>query len=220
MIAIGGMLMRQFAQSVVGVGFAWSCIASSSVAAQSREPDRCAKAAKVISKGHPAERDNWAFLELSVCGVVGANAFAAGIAHYRTETNIDALDRFFWFGPDNWRDATILTVVTRLANDRTATPQARVFAVRHLIGLLQPRIVFSYADLTQGADTTITADGTTYYSFGCAAQMVSHGGGSLAGAPLPPDAEARIRATLHALAEDPAVPKPVRNAAQCPLPPR
>ncbi|HET6680037.1 MAG TPA: hypothetical protein VFG84_02475, partial [Gemmatimonadaceae bacterium] len=100
-----------------------------------------------------------------------------------------------------------------------ATPQARAFAVRHLIVLMQPQYVFSYAGLTQGADTIRTKD-FMYFTQGCQAMILAAREGLPVGLPLPSDYERRIRATLASLANTPATPTPVRNAARCLLPPR
>ena len=91
----------------------------------------------------------------------------------------------------------VFDAVTALATDSAATPQVRVFAVRHLILLLQPNFLLTYAGLTRKADTTVTAQLVTWQEVGCVAQMgVSAPHRSLKGAPLPADYEARIRATL------------------------
>jgi hypothetical protein len=119
---------------------------------------------------------------------------------------------------DNWRDASILEAVTRLALNPTASPQARVFAVRHLILLLEPYYMFSYSGMTTGIDTIVRIDGLVEWPLGgCTKQMTTAPRTSINGEPLPADYETRIRATLSALANSPSVPEPVRNAARwCP----
>jgi hypothetical protein len=71
----------------------------------------CEKAAAIIAKGHTSEADDWAFSALRPCGAAGARAFVAGIAHYRTETDVAALEDFMT-QVDNWRDASIFDAVT------------------------------------------------------------------------------------------------------------
>jgi hypothetical protein len=174
----------------------------------------CEKAAAIIAKGHTSEADDWAFSALRPCGAAGARAFVAGIAHYRTETDVAALEDFMT-QVDNWRDASIFDAVTALATDSAATPQARVFAVRHLILLVQPNFLLTYAGLTRKADTTVTPDLVTWQEVGCVIQMISAPHGSIRGSPLPADYETRLRETLASLVSSPSVPLAVRYAAGC-----
>jgi hypothetical protein len=157
------------------------------------------------------------------CGVIGASALVAGLAHYTTETNIDALTTFM-SEVNNWRDAAIFKAALRLATNRGATPQARVFAVKHLLRLIRPYDIFPYDLLTEYGDTTTTADGQLQRAWptpcwAMAARVSPDGGVSIVGSPLPPDYEATTRTTLASLANDPASPEPVRRAARCMPPP-
>src|SRR5947199_9370644 len=137
-MTVRGVLWRSFAGSL-----ALTPVVACGLRAQGVPDRECQRAAIIIAKGHPAETDDWAFGALSGCGVVGANAFAAGLAHYTTETNIAALEDFMT-SVDSWRDATIFDAVMQLATNSAASPQARVFAVRHLILRLNPQFVYTY----------------------------------------------------------------------------
>lgn len=176
----------------------------------------CVNAARIVSKGYPTSADNGAFRAIAQCGADGARAFAAGIAAYADETDIEVLDQFMT-RVDEWRDAAIFDAAMQLATNGAATPQARAFAVRHLIVLLQPQFVFSYAALTNAADTIRTKDLTIFRS-ACQAMIYAAREGLPVGTPLPADYEARIRSTLASLASNPSTPTPVRNAARCLLP--
>jgi hypothetical protein len=116
-------------------------------------------------------------------------------------------------GVDNWRDASLLDAALEMATDGSATPEARVFAVRHLIALVAPHYFFTYDGIVR-SDTLRTAE---YVEFkrGCAYQITAEQSGNLRGSPLPADYEPRIRTTLKSLAESPSAPTPVRNAARC-----
>jgi hypothetical protein len=65
-----------------------------------------------------------------------------------------------------WRDATVLAAVTSLATNRSASPQARVFAVRYLITRIQPYLVYSYGALTKGNPTTTDTDEMSFTNDG------------------------------------------------------
>lgn len=177
----------------------------------------CETAARVVSKGRLTRDEQEAFRPLTRCGVTGAKALAAGLDHLTTETDIEVLDDFM-HQVDNWRDASIFSVVIRLVANPTASPSARVFAVRHLILLLGPHFMLSYSGLTSAADTTAHPSGLVEWTLtGCSPQMTTARRTSIEGESLPGGYEARIRATLSALAGSGSTPEPVRNAARCGL---
>jgi hypothetical protein len=155
-----------------------------------------------------------AYLTLGGCGQVGANAFATGLAKLAAVTDTARLDDFM-SAADNWGDASVYNAAKSLAVNSGATPQARVFAIRHLIGLVQRHTRFDYGGLVVGADTTTLADGTRRFSDGCEAGYVSERAGSIVATPLPPHVEDEIRTTLASLAGAQSAPKQVRAAAAC-----
>jgi hypothetical protein len=189
-----------------------SAITARGTGAQATAPD-CGKAARIIEKGHPAKTDYWAFGAVRRCGALGANALASGLARYATETNVGVLTDFV-NEVDKWRDASVFDAAARLALNPSATPQARAFAVRHLLRLVQPKAFYTFAGLTKGADTTKTGE-LIVYTRGCAAQITGGLDEPLVGSPLPPGYEAQIRSILLSLANSATTPGPVRNAARC-----
>lgn len=199
--------------------FALTSVAQPVVLAQSTPVLDCDSAAKIVAKGRLSREEQEAFRPLSVCGVRGARALAAGLQHFTTETDIDALDDFM-HEVDNWRDASIFDAVRRLVMNPAASAQARVFGVRYLILLLRPHFMLSYAGLsTRGVDTTVRPNGLDEWTqWGCSPDaMISARRTSRDGEPLPPDYEDRVRTTLSALATSGSIPAPVRNAARCGL---
>lgn len=177
----------------------------------------CETAARVVAKGRLTSEEQEAFRPLSRCGMNGARALTAGLERLTTETDVEALDDFM-HQVDNWRDASIFNAVMRVVTNPAASPQARVFAVRHLILLLRPHFMFDYSDLTSGADTTVHPNGLVEWTLtGCSPQITTARRTSVDGEPLPADYETRIRATLSALAGSGSTPEPVRNAARCGL---
>lgn len=173
----------------------------------------CDKAARIVEKGHPAQKEADAFLTLSGCGTVGANAIAAGLLTYANETDPVVLDAFM-SQADNWRDAAIFDAATTLATNGSATPAARVFAVRHLLKLTHPYFTYSYGGLTAGDSTTAAPDGTVLTTIGCSTALGSESPDRV-GTPLPADYATRIQTTLSSLAASPATPTVVRNAVRC-----
>jgi hypothetical protein len=209
------MMMRATLWGALASSLVLSPLLARDLSGQGVSSAECDKAAAIVGKGHATETDGWAFAALRPCGAAGGRAFVAGIAHYTTETDVAALQDFMT-QVDNWRDASIFDAVTALATSSAATPQARVFAVRHLILLVQPNFLLTYGGLTSKPDTTVEPGLVmVQQGGGCAAQMISAPHGSIRGSPLPADYEARIRATLASLASSPAVPVAVRYASRC-----
>lgn len=204
-------LLRVFA-GAFALAAAWALSLPAQGSAQG-----CDEAAKIIARGHPTKTQDWAYNAVAGCGAAGGRAVATGLQRYANETDVAALEDFM-AQVDNWRDATVFQAALRLATNSAASPQVRVFAVRHLIVILQPNMLFTYAGLTKGSDTTRTPE-AVMWTVGCPAQMVSHGHGMIRGAPLPTDYETRIRSTLKSLSESSSTPMPVRSAAKCVFPP-
>ena len=202
---------------IAGIGLAISLSLAQRLPAQHTEPvssKDCERAASVVAMGNVSNSNLGAFLTLTGCGTVGANAFANGIAKLATETDTAKLE-IYMTAADNWTDAAILTAATQLATKTSATPQARVYAVRHLITRLQPLSQFTYAGLAMGTDTTTLADGTKRWTYGCMGSMTSARWGRIPGSSLPAHYDDQIRSTLATLASTTSTPAPVRNAAKC-----
>lgn len=186
--------------------------------AQALPQKDCDKAATVVRTGRVSADKMWALLNITACGTFGANAIATGIAKTATETDTARLEDFMG-AADNWRDASIFSAATQLANKTSATAQSRVYAIRHLITLLQPLHRFTYADLAANNTPTTGSDGSQEWPGGCRGYMGSEPRGSLTGTPLPASYASQIRATLTALSTSQTAPVAVRNAARCLLTP-
>lgn len=208
------MTMRTISLGTFGVTFVLSCAAIGRLGAQQVAPGDCGTAASIVSKGRTTPTNDWAVSALSACGPAGARAVAAGMAFYRTETNVAALEDYMT-QVDNWRDQAILNAALELATDAAATVQARVFAVRHLMLLLEPNFLLTYEGLGRKADTTVTRDMVVWQPAGCTAQMVSAPHGSFKGAPLAADYKERIGEAFRSLLNSSTTPAPVRKAANC-----
>jgi hypothetical protein len=201
------LISRRAAARVIGAAI---FIASDLSAQTAKE---CDAAARIVSSGSVNGNQRGAYLTLGGCGAVGANAFATGIATLAGVTDTLRLDDFM-NAADNWADASVYDAATHLALNSTATPQARVFAIRHLIGLVSRYRSFGYGGLVAGADTTL-GDGTRQVTEGCEGGFVSEPAGSIVATPLPSNVADQIRATLASLAASQSAPKQVRAAAAC-----
>ena len=173
----------------------------------------CEKAAKIIRKGHPEKQEAWALGVLTNCGGAGADAFMAGIAQEAAVSDTIALETFFSY-VDVWRDATIMNASLDLARNMSATPAARVFAVRHLIQLVRTRTRFRYGELVRGSTVTVTPDSMTIYAPGCVAWHGSEIPDQSA-TPLPANYPTVIRTALAALVIEPSTPDVLKKAARC-----
>jgi hypothetical protein len=173
----------------------------------------CDAAARIVSSGSVNANQQSAYLTLGGCGTVGANAFATGIPKLATVSDTLKLDDYM-NAADNWADAAVYNAASHLAVNSSATPQARVYAIRHLIGLVNKYTRFGYGGLVAAADTTL-ADGTRQITEGCESGFVSEPAGSIVATPLPSNVADEIRATLASLVASQSAPKQVRAAAAC-----
>lgn len=209
------MLTCMFTLASACMAFIGASSAASAAAAQQagRSDDaHCANAARIVAAGHPAKHDEQAYLTLTACGDIGAKALASGMATYANERDTLALEDFMREA-DAWRDANIMDAAITLATSSAATPEARVFAVRHLVMLLHPYMLFSYGGLTR-KDSTVTTPDLVITTIGCPATMTSEAP-DLVGTPLSANYADRIRVVLSSLANDTRAPAPVRRAASC-----
>ncbi|HEX5438166.1 MAG TPA: hypothetical protein VFW98_13500 [Gemmatimonadaceae bacterium] len=170
-----------------------------------------------------------------------AAALVAGMRTHAHDTDLAELEAF-WREADQWHDATVMAAASQLATDASAASPARVFAVRYLLTLLRPSMVYSYTRLIRedssywvrdtikpfdGNDTAAiylvdgklvragmidSSEVTIIYS--CADEGQSDWPDTY-GTPLPTDYVARTQQTLQTIATSPAMPRPVRRAAQC-----
>ena len=172
---------------------------------------RCHAAAQAVGRGNAADSMAAGVLTLYGCERSGAH-MAAAFRTYRDEPSLAAVDRFT-HQLNAWRDADVLQAAITVAEDASATVPARVFAVRHLLILLQPYIRYSYESLVAGPGPTANPDGTVTLRARCAVAVASHRADRTS-TPPPPDYVMRIRAVLRAIATGNG-PQEVRMAAAC-----
>jgi hypothetical protein len=174
----------------------------------------CDKAAKIVAKGHPEKKQPSALQTLAACGPIGAQALATGMNEYRTETDTGSL-AVFMRAADRWRDANIMNTAIQLASDPSATVESRVFALRHITGLVNPYFLFDYAAMIAGRNEVRDSNGVLVsWTLGCPRVMRSWKP-NLVGTPLPADYRTRIQSTIEAIATNTSLPAMLRNATQC-----
>lgn len=172
----------------------------------------CENAARIVASGQPRHKQTSALGRLSICGLIGSDAMATAVDSSRNEQDRAVLSRFY-SEVDRWRDAHIMSSAISIAQDATASGPARVYAIRHLIRLVQPGSEFTFDSLTSGEIVTETPD-LTIITPACRQGLSSFHAIS-GGTPLPADYETTVKGILTQLAGDATAPAQVRNAAFC-----
>lgn len=166
------------------------------------EKQACRNAARIVETGRPAQKVAFARELLRECGGAVAGDAAASVtlalrAERDTSKLIEAVNPFFGL-----QDTAFYRAASQLVQDRSASPEARVAAIRNLLGML-------YQGVYAASYTSMMTEGA-----GCA--MAGHTGMLPPdGTGLPPGAEAHVSQLLTAIAADETEPVPVRSAAGC-----
>jgi hypothetical protein len=164
----------------------------------------CRLAVQVVVTGHPAVKTEWAMDFVRQCTEL-PTALARAIRDTRASRDTTVLKRVT--APADWlRDGNVYSAASEVLRDRTASPEARVFAIRVLMWAALPGMELDYSHLV---DTD--ADG----SRSCGGLGPSLHGEMVRGMPLPSGWEESGRALGRSVARDPSEPAPVREAARC-----
>lgn len=147
------------------------------------------------------------------CGATGGNAIARGLESLRSEKDTLVLSRFMAYA-DVWRDARVMHTAMEIAESDSSSVPARIFAIRHLLTILNPHRRYQYAGMVRGIDSSSSTPDLVIYRPSCRPAYVSEAR-QVNGENLPADHAARIRAILQRLRADTTVPNPIRNAALC-----
>lgn len=197
---------------IVTLGVCVNAAPLSAARAQGKDSTKaCDKAAKTVEKGHPAHKETAALNALVYCGRAGATGVSGALSQSRLENDVSSLEQFYYIA-DRWRDAEIMNAAMQLSRDAGAAVPARVFAVRHLLKIVQPGSAYSYSALAAGMVPSTAGNGAVTPP--CRHGFSSDNGG-IVGTPLPSDFASQIAIALSQLAGDASVPAPVRNAAEC-----
>ena len=136
-------------------------------------------------------------------GALAGNAAASATSALRLERDVSVLAEgtsHFW----GLQDTAFYRAADQVAEDRSASPEARAVAIRSVLGMLYQGVyAVSYASLMSDGD-------------GC--EMAGHTGSFPPdGTGLPANAEAEVRKSFTAIAADTGEPASVRSAAACAL---
>jgi hypothetical protein len=165
----------------------------------------CRLAAHVLRTGHPAPKSDWALAVIPACGAEGGQALGAAFRAARASADTVALERLT--RPALWlRDNSLFDAALEIGADRSASPQARVFAMRTLLWLIVPGGGVGYADLAD----EVGGRTRNCLGFGPSTHVVIR-----RGEPLPSNYEQSIRSLATRIMNDPHEPRPVRRAAAC-----
>jgi hypothetical protein len=161
--------------------------------------NRCRLALQVVETGHPEPHTAWAYERVGLCGPEAGPAVAGALRRFRQNQDTTVLDLIST--PARYlRDAQIFDAALEIAQDRTASVPARVFAFRTLIQALVPGTMLRYSNLSGGG------------CFGLGPHLHQE---TIEGAALPSDYPTRIGAVAAAVASDPQSAPQTRRAAVC-----
>jgi hypothetical protein len=165
----------------------------------------CRLAAQVLATGHPAPDLEWAHGMIRSCGYdEWAEAASAAIRRLRSSTNEAELSSE-WRHLRLLKDAGLFSTVLEIAEDRSASVPARLWALRTLATYIDPEGVYGalterVPDSPRPACISSRAAGLpTFYE----------------GRPLPDDYPAEARRMASRMNADPSEPANVRLAAIC-----
>jgi hypothetical protein len=164
----------------------------------------CRLAVQVLTTGRPAVKTGWAIRQMRMCPSTAAD-LAEGLRAARTSQDTGALNRLT--APTDWlRDGNIFSAAVEVLRDRSASPQARVYATRVLMWAFVPGEEIRYGHLVD-----VDGDG----DWTCGGMGPSLHGELVRGTPLPAGWEAAAQALGRTLALSPDEHVLVRQAATC-----
>lgn len=169
-----------------------------------QDRNECRRAAQIVRTGRPAPHETWALRRIVACADEGPEAVALGIAAAAGLADDDVL-RPLSDAAVALPHPRVLEASLDVAGSDRATPRARAWALRNVLGTLQPEIAHpSLATLAPPETDGLRACGL--------ATNVEH---PVALAPVPADARPRALALAERLRDDAATPALVRSAAYC-----
>lgn len=168
----------------------------------------CRLAEQALRTGHPGPKVSWARTFVPNCRPEQwASAATAALGRLRASTDERALVTE-WGTVSLLRDAAVFTLARSIAIDPTASTPARVHALRHLAGLLDPNGIYDL--LTEG----VPGRSRVIRPF-CASGRAAGEQFRFTGTPLPGDFRQQIRDIGTQLRHDTTAPEPLRRAGEC-----
>lgn len=180
------------------------CLAGASgAAAQSNKLEHdCKKAVKIVERGKPDRKEEWAWSTVLGCGAEGGTAARDAWLQMRTETEprqLEALYGRLW----SFRDGALFDAAQSVATDASASPESRVYSAMLLLVLLfdrrDPEYDYFISVGKYGVCRVGSVDDRVIFS----------------GSPLPADARERVRLVGRQLQSDVSGPAIVQSAGRC-----
>jgi hypothetical protein len=177
--------------------------ASAACAQADKSEHSCAKAAKVVARGKPEKKDDWAWATIVGCGSAASPALRDAWARTRTSADTNELEDTY---AQLWsiRDAALFDAAKSIFMDADATPQSRVFSGMLLLSSVSDDVYATYGQMTASVGVQSVC------SLGSVADRTHY-----LGTALPTDAPTQLQAIAQQLIKDPATPTLVRSAARC-----
>lgn len=167
-----------------------------------RHQQQCEKARKIVERGKPDRKEEWAWSTVPGCGAGGGLAARDAWLLARTEADPARLEKLYsrlW----SFRDASLFEAARTIATDPSASAPSRVYSGMMLVVQLLDREDPNYDWFTKAGAGGVCRIGSVDD------RVVR------TGQPLPPDArQLGLRVGQH-LASDASAPAIVRSAGRC-----
>ena len=171
----------------------------------------CRLAEQVIATGNPRPHRAWAGTVIRTCGAEAfTRATTSGLQRLRTSSDTTALR-------DVWGRALLYVNSQRafdlgleIAADRSASTEARVFAIMGVLRMLRPNEGIDIPTLTR-TDRT----GSHYRYSWCSDGQTAGVRQKVVGSPVDANARSRVREVGRSIVNDASNPATVRAAAYC-----
>ncbi len=186
------------AKAITGIAVPEAC-------AQSDKAEHsCEKAAKIVARGKPDTKEDWAWSTILACGPDGGLALRDAWEMTRTSADTAELETVF-ARLRGFRDAGLFNSASSIFLDAGAAPESRVFSEMLMLSSVSDDTYASWTGMTGGR-----GDGSGC-SLASVADCPSHVGTS-----LPLDARSRLLSVARRVVADGAMPELVRRAVPGP----
>lgn len=162
----------------------------------------CSKAARIVARGHPVKKEDWAWSMLLVCGAQDSEAAHDAWLQQRSVSDTVQLEATYarlW----SFRDAGLFDAAASIAADAAATPQSRVYSMMMLLAQLLDDTYPTYDFFISTGPFDVCRQSSV------ADRTIA------VGTPLPSSDRQRARTLAKSLAADESAPAIVRSAGRC-----
>lgn len=189
-------------QLLAAAAFAASATATNAGAQADKSAHDCKAAIRIVERGKPARKEEWAWATVPGCGAAGGSAARDAWLSLRSESDTASIaaiyDRLWSF-----RDAALFDAARVTMADGSASVESRVFSAMFVVAQL-------FDDLNPDFGYFVS---TRPYGV-CRIASVSDRA-IQTGTPLPADAKEQARTVARSVLADSNAPEQVRSAARC-----